>query len=116
MELTPAPSAQGEGEGERKRGRETSMCGCLLCTPNWGPDLGCNPGMCPDWESNQQPFGSQSSTQSTEPHRPGLKHSVLNGNKHSLSAMHYLEQLVSYSYTYYYSSSTDNETEVPKVK
>ena len=24
------------GEG-RKRGRETSMCGCLLCTPYWGP-------------------------------------------------------------------------------
>ena len=22
---------------ERKRGRETSMCGCLSCTPNWGP-------------------------------------------------------------------------------
>ena len=23
-------------ERERKRGRETSMCGCLSCTPNWG--------------------------------------------------------------------------------
>ena len=22
-------------------------------------DLACNPGICPDWESNQQPFGSQ---------------------------------------------------------
>ena len=25
------------GKGRRKRGRETSMCGCLLCAPNWGP-------------------------------------------------------------------------------
>ena len=22
-------------------------------------DLACNPGMCPDWESNRQPFGLQ---------------------------------------------------------
>ena len=22
-------------------------------------DLACKPGMCPDWESNRQPFGSQ---------------------------------------------------------
>ena len=35
-------------------------------------NLACNPGMCPDWESNQQPFGSQSSAQSPEPHQPGL--------------------------------------------
>ena len=26
-----------EGNGGRKRGRETSMCGCFLCTPYWGP-------------------------------------------------------------------------------
>ena len=26
-----------EGKGGRKRGRETSMCGCLLCAPYWGP-------------------------------------------------------------------------------
>ena len=25
------------GKGGRKRGRETSMCGCLLCAPYWGP-------------------------------------------------------------------------------
>ena len=25
-----------EGKGRRKRGRETSMCGCLSCTPFWG--------------------------------------------------------------------------------
>ena len=27
-------------------------------TPLTG-NLACNPGMCPDWESNQQPFGLQ---------------------------------------------------------
>ena len=48
------------------------MYGCLLCTPYWGPDLARNPGMCPDWELNQQPFGSQARVQSTEPHQPGL--------------------------------------------
>ena len=34
-------------------------------------DLARNPGMCPDWESNQQPFGSQACAQSTELHHPG---------------------------------------------
>ena len=34
---------------------------------------GPHPSMCPDWESNGQPFGSRASTQSTEPpHQPGL--------------------------------------------
>ena len=33
-------------------------------------DLACNPGMCPDWESNQQSLGLQDSTQSTEPQQP----------------------------------------------
>ena len=57
------------GEGERKRGRETSMCGCLSCTPL--RDLACNSGIFPDLESNWWPFGLQASTQSTEPHQPG---------------------------------------------
>ena len=35
-------------------------------------DLAWNPGMCPDWELIQQPFGSQAGTQSTETHQPGL--------------------------------------------
>ena len=35
-------------------------------------DLSQNPGMCPDWELNQWPFGLQVSAQSTEPHQPGL--------------------------------------------
>ena len=41
------------------------------CTP-LGGDPAHNPGMCPDWESNQRPFGSQAGTQSTEPYQPGL--------------------------------------------
>ena len=35
------------------------MCGCLLHVPYC--DLAHNPGMCPYWESNQWPFGSQAS-------------------------------------------------------
>ena len=42
---------------------------------DWLP-LTHNPGMCPNWESNQRPFGSKShrqvGTQSAEPHQPGL--------------------------------------------
>ena len=34
-------------------------------------DVACNPGMCPDWESNLRPVGSQAGTQSTEPYQPG---------------------------------------------
>ena len=41
---------------------------CVLPTG----DLAHNPGICPDWESNWQPFGLQASTQYTEPHQPGL--------------------------------------------
>ena len=35
-------------------------------------DLASIPGMCPDWELNQQSFSSQAGAQSTEPHQPGL--------------------------------------------
>ena len=34
-------------------------------------DLAHNSGMCPYWELNQQPFGSQACPQSTELHQPG---------------------------------------------
>ena len=43
------------------------MCGCFSHVPHWGP--GPQPGMCPDQEWNQQPFGLQAGTQSTEPHQ-----------------------------------------------
>ena len=55
----------------RKRGTETSTCGCLSRAPTG--DLARNPGMRPDWESNQQPFDSKAGDQSTEPHQPGQK-------------------------------------------
>ena len=53
---------------EEKEGRNSDWLP-LAC-----PQLGTwphNPGMCPDWESNHQPFSSQAGTQSTEPHLPG---------------------------------------------
>ena len=46
-------------------------CVVAPCVPLTG-DLARNPGMCPDWESNHQPFDSQAGTQSTKPHQPGL--------------------------------------------
>ena len=45
------------------------MCSCL--SPASTGDLARNPHRCPDWESNQWPFGSQASTQSTKRHHPG---------------------------------------------
>ena len=57
-------------EGERKRDKH--QCVVASHAPPTG-DLARNPGMCPDWESNQQPLASQAGTQPTEPHQPGLK-------------------------------------------
>ena len=56
---------EGEREGEKHQ------CVVASCMPSTG-DLACNPGMCPDWGLNRQPFVSLASTQSTEPHQPGL--------------------------------------------
>ena len=55
-------------EGEREK--EKHQC---VAASHTSPtrDLGPNPGMCPDRELNQRPFGLQASTQSTEPHQPG---------------------------------------------
>ena len=52
---------------KRKGGRKRET-GSSICPTGEGPAY--NPGLCPDWESNQQqqPFGSQASAQSTEPH------------------------------------------------
>ena len=60
-----------EGKGERKKERERNINVWLPLT--WLPTgaLAHNPGLCPDWESNQWPFGSQAGTQSTQPHQPG---------------------------------------------
>ena len=47
------------GEGKEKE-RERNINVLLpLARPSTG-DLAHNPGMCPDWELNQQPFDSQS--------------------------------------------------------
>ena len=51
--------------------RERKQCVVVSCTPPTG-NLASNPGMWPDWESNQQPFGSQARTQTTELYQLGL--------------------------------------------
>ena len=59
----------------RQRGRggervgEIHQCVFASHTPPTG-DLAHNPGMCPDWESNQRYFGSQAGAQATAPHQP----------------------------------------------
>ena len=63
------------GEGKQVRGRE-NQCVVAFHVPPAG-DLARNPGMRPDWESNQWPFCSQASTLSTEPHQPGLDATLL---------------------------------------
>ena len=60
-----------EREREGKREGEKHQCVVASCVRHTG-DLACNPGMYPDWESNQRPLSSQARTQSTEPHQPGL--------------------------------------------
>ena len=56
---------------EGKREGKKHQCVVASRMPPAG-DLVCNPGMCPDWASNQ-PCGLQASTQSTEPHHSGLE-------------------------------------------
>ena len=56
-----------EGEREGKK----HQCVVASHAPHTR-DLAHCPGMCPDQELNQQPFGSQTSAQSIEPHQPGL--------------------------------------------
>ena len=58
-----------ERGGGREKEREGNINMWLpLCTAPTR-DLACNTGMCPDWELNQRPFGSQAGTQYTEPHQ-----------------------------------------------
>ena len=71
---------EGETEGEKQQ------CVVASCEPPTG-DLAHNPGMCPDWESNQQSFILQAGAQSTEPHQPGQKYvsskNLNNSNTHT---------------------------------
>ena len=48
----------GRGGEQRERNIQTQDKHILVASrsPPTG-DLSCNPGMCPDWESNQRPFG-----------------------------------------------------------
>ena len=54
---------------EREREGEKHQCVVSSCMPPTG-DSAFNPGTCPDWESNWQPFVSQACAQSTELHYP----------------------------------------------
>ena len=67
---------EGEREGEGYQcARDVQE---KLSVPSYTPptgDLAHNPGMCPNQESSQQPFGSQANTQSTEPPQP--RHFIL---------------------------------------
>ena len=55
----------------RERGKEGERNQLVASCTSPTRDPALNPGMCPNWESNQQPFGSQANAQSTEPHQPG---------------------------------------------
>ena len=55
---------EGEREGEK--------CQCVVASlTSPAGYLACNPGMCPDWESNQRSLALRAGTQSAEPHQPG---------------------------------------------
>ena len=65
---------RGEGrEKERERNIDVweKYRSAASCMPPTG-DLARNPGMCPDWESNQWPFSLLDDAQPTEPHQSGL--------------------------------------------
>ena len=51
-----------EGKGQRKG--EKHQCVVASCAPPTG-DLACSTGLCPEWEWNQPPFGSQAGPQPT---------------------------------------------------
>ena len=58
---------RGRGEKERERNIDVwELHGSVASRVPPAGDLACSPGMCPDWELNQQPSGLQASTQSTE--------------------------------------------------
>ena len=59
---------KGEREGEKHRHEKHQLAAPRRRSDE---DRTRNPGMCPDWELNCQPFSSQADTQSTEPHQPG---------------------------------------------
>ena len=62
-----------EREKERRREREKHQRVVASRMPLSG-DLALNPGLCPGWDSNPRPFGSQAGVPSTEPHQSGPAH------------------------------------------
>ena len=60
---------EGERKGEKHQGVVASHT-----PPARNPAH--NPGMCPNWASNQLPSGSHSSAQSVEPYQPGQKYII----------------------------------------
>ena len=61
---------EGEEEGENIDVPEKHCSVASHTSPT--RDLTHSPSMCPDRESNQQPFSLQAGAQHTEPHQPGL--------------------------------------------
>ena len=59
-------------------------------------DLDCNPGMCPDWESDWPPFGLQAGAQSTEPHQPGLYFKIKIIKAEFAATMHFAYDILGY--------------------
>ena len=71
-------------EWEKDRERNVNMseiCESVASPMAPAGDLACHPGLCLDWELNWQPFGSQVSTQSTEPYQQGYPCVFLNLGK-----------------------------------
>ena len=63
---------EGEREGEKHQWVRETLIGCLLHDPRWGPGPQPWHVSLPGTEpSNWEPFVSQASAQSTEPHKPG---------------------------------------------
>ena len=58
-----------------------------LALPELG-DLACNPGMCPDRESNQQTLGLWYDSQHTEPHQSGLHWKILKVLRREVTKLH----------------------------
>ena len=63
------------GEGREKEREWNINVWSPLAPLHQGPGL--QPSYAPDWESNQQLFGSQAHAQSTELHQPGLQYCLL---------------------------------------
>ena len=57
------------GKGNEKEREKNINVWLPLVLPTG--DQARNPSMCPEWESNQRPFGLQAHTQSTEPQQRG---------------------------------------------